>query len=65
MRELGEVIAADTQHAKASVEKRFRSNRLWGHVPQKDLANNVTNQKDFWPEPTRSPLTRLATGSSL
>jgi hypothetical protein len=37
--------AADTHHAKASAAKRLLSNRLVGHVPQKDLANNVMDQK--------------------
>jgi hypothetical protein len=45
MRELGEVIAADTQHAVASAAlaalcvghaQQLGSNRHWGHVPQKD-----------------------------
>jgi hypothetical protein len=31
-------------HAEASAAKRLRSNRLLGHVPQKDLANDMMDQ---------------------
>src|SRR5271169_3481552 len=36
--------AADARHAQASAAKRLRSNRLRGHVPQKDLADDVMDQ---------------------